>query len=119
MVRGVVSRVKIMSSLDISERRVPQDGRLSLSVAGRTVDVRVVTLPLVQGESVVMRLLDQSQGIALAEVQKREAEWRAAEGNLRAAEAAGTAADNDDVIFVINDFVALSHVFFLPSSPRR
>ena len=66
MVRGVVSRVKIMSSLDISERRVPQDGRLSLSVAGRTVDVRVVTLPLVQGESVVMRILDRGTGDVIA-----------------------------------------------------
>ncbi|MCU0257628.1 MAG: Flp pilus assembly complex ATPase component TadA [Solirubrobacteraceae bacterium] len=66
MVRGVVSRVKIMASLDISERRVPQDGRLSLTIAGRTVDVRVVTLPLVQGESVVMRILDRGTGDVIA-----------------------------------------------------
>ncbi len=62
MVRGVVSRVKIMANLDISERRVPQDGRLALAVDGRSVDVRVVTLPLVGGESVVMRVLDHAGG---------------------------------------------------------
>ncbi len=63
MTRGVVSRIKIMSNLDISERRVPQDGRLSLTVQGRPVDVRVVTLPLVSGESVVMRILDHGGGV--------------------------------------------------------
>jgi len=63
MVRGVVSRVKIMASLDISERRLPQDGRLSLAIDGRSVDVRVVTLPLVGGESVVMRVLDHDGGV--------------------------------------------------------
>jgi type IV pilus assembly protein PilB len=63
MVRGVVSRVKIMSNLDISEKRIPQDGRLSLTVTGRPVDVRVVTLPLVSGESVVMRILDHGGGV--------------------------------------------------------
>jgi type IV pilus assembly protein PilB len=55
---GVVSRIKIMSSLDISERRIPQDGRLAVTVEGRRIDVRVVTLPLVKGEGVVMRILD-------------------------------------------------------------
>jgi type IV pilus assembly protein PilB len=59
MVAGVVSRIKIMSDLDISERRVPQDGRVGLTVEGRHVDVRVVTLPSVAGESVVMRILDK------------------------------------------------------------
>jgi type IV pilus assembly protein PilB len=59
MVAGVVSRVKIMSDLDISERRVPQDGRVGLIVEGRHIDVRVVTLPSVHGESVVLRILDK------------------------------------------------------------
>jgi type IV pilus assembly protein PilB len=59
MVSGVVSRIKIMSDLDISERRIPQDGRVSLTVDGRHVDVRVVTLPSVAGESVVLRILDK------------------------------------------------------------
>ena len=59
MVPGVVSRIKIMSDLDISERRIPQDGRVGLTVDGRHVDVRVVTLPSVHGESVVLRILDK------------------------------------------------------------
>jgi type IV pilus assembly protein PilB len=59
MVPGVISRTKIMAELDIAEKRVPQDGRVSLSVDGRHVDVRVVTLPSVHGESVVMRILDK------------------------------------------------------------
>jgi type IV pilus assembly protein PilB len=59
MAMGVVSRIKIMADLDISERRVPQDGRFALTVEGRRVDIRVVTLPLVFGEGVVMRILDK------------------------------------------------------------
>jgi len=60
MASGVVSRIKIMADLDISERRVPQDGRFGLTVEGRRVDIRVVTLPLVHGEGAVMRILDRS-----------------------------------------------------------
>jgi type IV pilus assembly protein PilB len=59
MAMGVVSRIKIMADLDISEKRVPQDGRFALTVDGRRVDIRVVTLPLVYGEGVVMRILDK------------------------------------------------------------
>jgi type IV pilus assembly protein PilB len=59
MAMGVVSRIKIMADLDISERRVPQDGRFALTVDGRRVDIRVVTLPLVNGEGSVMRILDK------------------------------------------------------------
>jgi type IV pilus assembly protein PilB len=59
MIPGVVSRIKIMADLDIAERRVPQDGRFALTVEGRRVDIRVVTLPLVHGESVVLRILDK------------------------------------------------------------
>jgi type IV pilus assembly protein PilB len=59
MVAGVISRIKIMSDLDISERRLPQDGRVGLTIDGRHVDVRVVTLPSVDGEAVVMRILDK------------------------------------------------------------
>jgi type IV pilus assembly protein PilB len=58
---GVVSRVKIMADLDIAERRLPQDGRVSLRVEGHAVDVRVVTIPGVWGEGIVMRLLDKEQ----------------------------------------------------------
>ncbi len=60
MAGGVVSRIKIMADLDIAERRMPQDGRVGLSVDGRHVDLRVVTLPSVHGEGVVMRILDKS-----------------------------------------------------------
>ena len=60
MVPGVVSRIKIMCELDISERRLPQDGRVGLNVDGKAIDIRVVTLPTVHGESVVMRILDRS-----------------------------------------------------------
>jgi type IV pilus assembly protein PilB len=56
---GVISRVKIMADLDIAEKRLPQDGRVGLTVDGRHVDLRVVTLPSVHGESVVMRILDK------------------------------------------------------------
>jgi type IV pilus assembly protein PilB len=63
MVGGVVSRIKIMSDLDISERRIPQDGRVGLTVEGRHVDVRVVTIPSVHGEGVVLRILDK-QGMS-------------------------------------------------------
>lgn len=58
----VVSRIKVMSRLDIAEKRLPQDGRISLKVAGRAVDVRVSTIPAGHGERVVMRLLDKQAG---------------------------------------------------------
>jgi type IV pilus assembly protein PilB len=55
---GVISRLKIMSDIDIAERRKPQDGRMSVSYGGRKIDLRVATLPTVWGEKVVMRILD-------------------------------------------------------------
>ncbi len=58
----LVSRIKVMAKMDIAEKRVPQDGRISLRVAGKEVDVRVSTLPSSNGERVVMRLLDKSAG---------------------------------------------------------
>jgi type IV pilus assembly protein PilB len=58
---GLVSRIKIMAELDIAEKRMPQDGRIGLSVDGNYVDLRVATLPVVRGESVVMRILDSRQ----------------------------------------------------------
>lgn len=54
----VVSRVKVMANMDIAEKRVPQDGRMTLKVGGRRVDLRVVTLPTVYGEKLVLRVLD-------------------------------------------------------------
>ncbi len=58
----IVSRIKVMARLDIAEKRIPQDGRISLRVAGRPVDVRVSTLPANHGERVVLRLLDKQAG---------------------------------------------------------
>ncbi|GBF30647.1 type II secretion system protein E [bacterium MnTg04] len=58
----VVSRIKVMSRLDIAEKRLPQDGRISLRIAGRAVDVRVSTMPSGHGERVVLRLLDKQAG---------------------------------------------------------
>lgn len=59
---AIVSRIKVMASLDISEKRLPQDGRITLRIAGRPVDVRVSTLPTGHGERAVLRLLDKQQG---------------------------------------------------------
>ena len=58
----IVSRIKVMSRLDIAEKRLPQDGRISLRIAGRAVDVRVSTIPAGHGERVVLRLLDKQAG---------------------------------------------------------
>ncbi len=58
----IVSRIKVMAKMDIAEKRLPQDGRISLRVAGRAVDVRVSTLPSGHGERVVLRLLDKQAG---------------------------------------------------------
>jgi general secretion pathway protein E len=59
---AIVSRLKIMAQLDIAEKRLPQDGRIALRVAGKPVDVRVSTIPTGHGERVVLRLLDQQAG---------------------------------------------------------
>ncbi len=58
----VISRAKVMADLDIAEKRLPQDGRISLRIAGRAVDVRISTLPGIHGERIVMRLLDKQSG---------------------------------------------------------
>ena len=57
---AVISRIKIMASLDIAERRLPQDGRIKLRLHGKEIDLRVSTVPTMHGESVVMRILDKS-----------------------------------------------------------
>lgn len=59
---AIISRIKVMAQLDIAEKRLPQDGRITLRLAGRPVDVRVSTLPAGHGERVVMRLLDKQAG---------------------------------------------------------
>ena len=63
MIPGVISRVKIMSELDIAEKRVPQDGRVSVNVDGRKVDLRVTTLPTQRGEGATIRILDKDQAL--------------------------------------------------------
>lgn len=60
---AMASRIKIMASLDIAEKRLPQDGRIALRLAGRQVDVRVSTLPTTHGERLVLRLLDKGGGL--------------------------------------------------------
>lgn len=60
---ALVLRLKLMSGLDISEKRLPQDGRTNVRIKGRSIDIRVSTMPVQHGESVVMRLLDQSAGL--------------------------------------------------------
>ena len=61
---ALVSRLKIMASLDIAEKRLPQDGRIALKLGDKQVDVRVSTLPTGSGERVVLRLLDKRRGAA-------------------------------------------------------
>ncbi len=63
MVAGVISRMKIMSELDIAEKRIPQDGRVGINVEGRKVDLRVTTLPTQEGEGVSIRILDESAAL--------------------------------------------------------
>jgi type IV pilus assembly protein PilB len=60
---GVISRLKVMADINIAERRIPQDGRISMKVGGRGIDLRVATLPTVFGEKVVMRILDKGQAL--------------------------------------------------------
>jgi len=61
--RGVVSRLKVMSEIDIAERRKPQDGRMTVASGGNRIDIRVVTLPTIWGEKIVMRILDSSTAL--------------------------------------------------------
>jgi type IV pilus assembly protein PilB len=82
MARRVVSRVKVMASLNIAERRLPQDGRMAVNVDGRRIDLRIVTLPLSDGEGIVMRVLDKGpvvQDLAgLGMLPQEEEKFRAA-----------------------------------------
>ena len=79
----LVSRIKVMARLDIAEKRVPQDGRISLKVGGREVDVRVSTLPSANGERVVLRLLDKQAGrLTLQHLGMNPRDRQLLEGNL-------------------------------------
>lgn len=70
---ALVLRLKLMAQLDISEKRLPQDGRFQLRVDGRSIDVRLSTMPIQHGESVVLRILDQGQTFGLADIGMPEA----------------------------------------------
>jgi general secretion pathway protein E len=61
---GVVSRLKILAGMDISERRLPQDGRIRQRLAGRDIDMRVASAPMIHGETIVLRLLDNHEGLS-------------------------------------------------------
>jgi type IV pilus assembly protein PilB len=60
---AVISRIKIMGDINIAERRLPQDGRITVPISGRRVDLRLVTLPTEQGEALIIRILDRSSGL--------------------------------------------------------
>jgi type IV pilus assembly protein PilB len=90
VLRPMVSRLKVLAGLDISQSRVPQDGRFSLAIHGRAVDVRVATIPTAAGESVTLRLLDSVRGITTlsalgltsSEADRLAASYRAAQGAI-------------------------------------
>ena len=82
MIGAVISRLKIMSELDIAEKRVPQDGRVGVSVEDRRIDLRVTTLPTQRGEGATIRILDESNAAALAR--------RPRDGRLRPRRASST-----------------------------
>ncbi|MBP6962991.1 MAG: type II secretion system ATPase GspE [Armatimonadetes bacterium] len=74
---AIISRLKIMSNLDIAERRLPQDGRIKTKIGGREIDIRVSTVPTLYGESVVLRLLDRSaMSYSLEKVGMLETDFR-------------------------------------------
>lgn len=84
---AIVSRIKIMANLDISERRIPQDGRISLRLEAKNFDIRVATVPTVFGEGVVMRILDKSSvqiqlsDVGFAPAMLEQWQWAAARPN--------------------------------------
>ncbi len=80
----VISRLKVMAKLDIAEKRLPQDGRISLRIGGRSVDVRVSTLPSIHGERIVLRLLDKQAGrLDLKQLGTRKDELKAMESLIK------------------------------------
>jgi len=81
---GLISRLKVMADLNIAEKRVPQDGRMSMRVGGRSLDLRLATLPTVYGEKVVIRILDKSNALMqLSELGFQEAAFRRYEKSFR------------------------------------
>lgn len=81
---ALVSRIKIMANLNIAEKRIPQDGRIDIKVAGRPIDIRVSVLPVIFGERIVMRLLDKSRSFnKLKELGFSERDYKLMETNIR------------------------------------
>lgn len=81
---ALISRIKIMSHLDIAEKRIPQDGRIAIKVGDKPVDIRVSILPVAYGERVVMRLLDKSKTFAgLGDIGFSERDFAVVEKNIR------------------------------------
>jgi type IV pilus assembly protein PilB len=81
---GVTSRLKIMADMDIAERRVPQDGRIAVTIGGRSIDLRVASLPTVYGEKLVMRILDKSSVLlSLADLGFTEGNYERFEAGFR------------------------------------
>ncbi|MBB5021235.1 general secretion pathway protein E [Desulfurispira natronophila] len=77
----LISRIKVMARLDIAEKRIPQDGRISLRIGGKEVDVRVSTMPSINGERIVLRLLDKQAGrLELSQLGMSESDSRRMEG---------------------------------------
>ena len=102
---GVISRLKIMADINIAERRVPQDGRLSVQVNGRKIDLRVATLPTVWGEKVVMRILDNTTALLkLADLGFGERNYRALGALLHPA-VRNVARDRPDRVRQVDDAV--------------
>ncbi len=80
---ALISRIKIMANLNIAEKRLPQDGRIDLKVAGKAIDIRVSVLPVAFGERVVMRLLDKSRSFAkLADIDFSERDYKVMEESI-------------------------------------
>ena len=108
---AVVSRIKIMGELDISERRLPQDGRIGFDLEHRHVDIRVAVMPLVKGESAVLRILDSSQstlsldelGMSPQDMQRLEAPLRLSHGGILAT--GPTGAGKTTTLYAIIDLV--------------
>ena len=80
-IAAIVSRVKIMAEMDIAEKRVPQDGRINIEVNGRSIDLRISTLPTIVGEKVVMRILDKNlSSVAIEDLKFSEENLRIYKG---------------------------------------
>jgi len=88
VLRPLISRIKVLAGLDIAQARLPQDGRFSATIQGRTVDIRVATVPTATGEAMVLRMLDPSRGaielsglgLSAVELARLEPAFRAAQG---------------------------------------